>query len=174
MTNDTNRRILIVDDQKSIHDDFCMILGARDDEVADGSLDEDEVFLFGEAPASSVSATYQLDSAYQGEEAVDCVRQAAAEQRPYAVAFVDVRMPPGIDGVETIERMWQIDARIQVVICTAFSDYSWDEIQQRLGDSERLLILKKPFEDIEVRQMASSLTKLWTTREILEMTCSRR
>ena len=172
MTTDANKRILIVDDQKSIHDDFRMILADQGDE--NGSLDNDEEFLFGTTPAETATENYQLVSAYQGEEGIDCVRQSVAEGRPYSVAFVDVRMPPGIDGVETIERMWKIDPRIHVVMCTAFSDYSWDEIRQRLEDSDRMIILKKPFENIEVRQVAIMLTKTWATRELLELLEQRR
>jgi signal transduction histidine kinase len=77
------------------------------------------------------------------------------------MAFVDMRMPPGWDGVETIERLWQVDPRLQVVICTAYSDTSWEEVLDRLDARDRLLILKKPFDNIEVRQLASALTAKW-------------
>ena len=69
------------------------------------------------------------------------------------MAYVDVRMPNGWDGIETISRIWQEFPELQVVICTAFSDYSWEEIQERLGHSDRFLILKKPFDNLEVRQL---------------------
>ena len=81
--------------------------------------------------------------------------------RPYALAFVDVRMPPGWDGVETIERIWQVDPDLQIVICTAYSDYSWEDMQRRLGQSDSLLVLKKPFDTIEVLQIAHALTRKW-------------
>ena len=80
---------------------------------------------------------------------------------PYAVAFVDVRMPPGWDGVETAERIWRECPEVEIVICTAYSDYSWDEIIAKLGHTDRLLILKKPFDNVEVIQLASSLTTKW-------------
>ena len=66
------------------------------------------------------------------------------------MAFIDVRMPPGWDGIETTGRIWEVDPEIQVVICTAFSDYSPDEMLAKLGRSDRLLILKKPFDNVEV------------------------
>ncbi|MBH0202209.1 MAG: hypothetical protein HP496_07935, partial [Nitrospira sp.] len=81
--------------------------------------------------------------------------------RPYAVAFVDMRMPPGWDGLETIERMWEVDPEIQAVICTAYTDHSWDDIIRRLGYDDRLLILQKPFSSVEVSQLAASLTTKW-------------
>ena len=81
--------------------------------------------------------------------------------RPYAMAFVDVRMPPGWDGVETITHLWKAYPHLQTVICTAYSDYSWTDIQRRLGHSDNLLILKKPFDNIEVIQLAHTLTRKW-------------
>jgi len=72
-----------------------------------------------------------------------------------------MRMPPGWDGVETISRLWQADPSLQVVICTAYSDYSWDQIVEKLGITDRLLILKKPFDDAEVCQLASAMTGKW-------------
>src|SRR4029079_5300317 len=89
------------------------------------------------------------------------VRQSVREGRPYAVAFVDVRMPPGWDGIETVQHIWAEFPELECVLCTAYSDYSWDEIVDRLGQCGRLLILKKPFDNIEVRQLASALTQKW-------------
>jgi len=77
------------------------------------------------------------------------------------MAFVDIRMPPGLDGVETIERLWQEDPALQIVLCTAYSDYSWAEVLARLDVRDRLLILKKPFDAVEVYQLASTLTMKW-------------
>ena len=77
------------------------------------------------------------------------------------MAFVDVRMPPGWDGVETTAKIWQKYPDLQVVICTAYSDYSWEEMLKKLGYSDRLVILKKPFDTIEVLQLAISLTEKW-------------
>ncbi len=102
-----------------------------------------------------------MDSAFQGEEALLLARTARQQGRPYALAFVDIRMPPGIDGVETTSRLWKEDPDIQVVICSAYADYSWEEMMQRLGLSQRLLILRKPFDGIEVRQLAFALTEKW-------------
>jgi diguanylate cyclase (GGDEF)-like protein/PAS domain S-box-containing protein len=118
------------------------------------------VSLFG-ASTSAAAVNFELDSAYQGAEAADNVRASLLANRPYAMAFVDMRMPPGWDGVETIEHLWQEDPELQIVICTAYSDYSWREVLSRLDVRDRLLILKKPFDAIEVYQLASSLTTKW-------------
>ncbi|HJV24355.1 MAG TPA: EAL domain-containing protein [Aromatoleum sp.] len=162
-----NRRILVIDDTPAIHEDFRKILV---DAPADSELDEVEAALFG-APACKPELAFELDSAYQGHEGFAKVSQALGAGRPYAMAFVDMRMPPGWDGVETIERLWQADPRLQIVICTAYSDYAWDEVLNRLDVGDRLLILKKPFDTIEVRQLADALTAKWqmTERAALKM-----
>ncbi len=155
-----NRRILIIDDNHAIHEDFGKILKPRDG--AQAGLDALESELFGEKLPATIDEAYELDSAFQGMEGIDKVSKAVASGKPYAVAFVDVRMPPGIDGVETLERLWKIDPDLQAVICTAYSDYSWEDMIARLGVSDRLLILKKPFDNIEVRQLANTLTEKWS------------
>ncbi|ANB73053.1 GGDEF and EAL domain-containing protein [Paraburkholderia phytofirmans] len=152
-----NRRILVIDDHEAIHQDFRKILGPEEERAA--SLAASEAALFGEAPPQRQG--FELDSAYQGGEGLAMVVSALAESRPYALAFVDMRMPPGWDGVETIERLWQVDAQLQIALCTAYSDYSWEALSKRLDLSDRLLILKKPFDTIEIRQMASALTMKW-------------
>jgi signal transduction histidine kinase len=83
------------------------------------------------------------------------------EGRPYAVAFVDIRMPPGLDGVETAARLWEEDPDVQVVLCSAYTDYAWEDVTRRLGPGQRLLILRKPFDTIEARQMAYALAEKW-------------
>lgn len=164
--SEKNRRILVIDDNHAIHDDFGKILRPKD--AAHQGLVALEAELFGETPGASLVQEnfFQIDSAYQGLEGVDKVQKALAAGRPYALAFVDVRMPPGIDGVETLERIWKIDPEVQAVLCTAYSDYSWEEVINRLGMSDRLLILKKPFDNIEVRQMANTLTEKWSLRQL--------
>jgi YesN/AraC family two-component response regulator len=77
------------------------------------------------------------------------------------MAFVDVRMPPGWDGLETTRRIWELDPNLQVVLCTAYSDYSWGEMFEKLGHRDGLLILKKPFDSVEAIQLAQALTEKW-------------
>ncbi|MBE7368109.1 sensor histidine kinase [Ramlibacter pallidus] len=152
-----NGRILLVDDAPSIHEDFRKILA--DQGPVDAEIDAREAAIFGLAPQRP--GGFQLDSACQGEEALALVEAALASGRPYAMAFVDMRMPPGWDGVETIERLWRADPRLQVVICTAVSDHAWSEVLARLDVQDRLLIVKKPFDLIEVSQLAHTLTAKW-------------
>jgi len=153
-----NRRILLVDDNRSIHSDFKKILAA---EGASEKAHALEALLFGESTDTRHTVRFDLDSAYQGKDGFEMVKCAVAEGRPYAMAFMDVRMPPGWDGIETTARIWEVDPEMQIVICTAYSDYSWDQMGEKLGQSDKLVILKKPFDNIEALQLATALTEKW-------------
>ena len=161
-------RVLVIDDQESIHEDFRKIV---ENERDDSDINAEAAALFGDAIASNEpSDKFEVDSANQGEQGLALVEQSLRENRPYPLAFVDVRMPPGWDGVETIQRMWQVDPKILVVLCTAYSDHTWEDIVARLGRTDHLLILKKPFDNIEVRQLVLALTKRWHLARQAEMT----
>jgi diguanylate cyclase len=155
-----NRRILIVDDNRSIHEDFEKILGGA---VANdrGDLGALEAELFGGDAAEVAEERFELDSAYQGEEALHKVKLARERQQPYALLFVDVRMPPGLDGIQTTARLLQQDPEVGIVICSAYSDHSWEEMTSAFGTTDRVLILKKPFDTVEVRQLAHALQRRW-------------
>jgi diguanylate cyclase (GGDEF)-like protein len=160
-----NRRILLIDDTQSIHDDFAKILVKQDESnrLSDlrSALLSDEGQPANQGPGG-LSASYELDSAFQGEDGWERVSQAVQAGKPYAMAFVDMRMPPGWDGLETIQRLWQADPELQIVICTAYSDYSWDEVTRKIGQTDQLLLLKKPFDCAEIWQLASALTEKWS------------
>ncbi len=155
---DKNLRILVVDDNRTIHSDFRKILAGESAQDKSGAV---EAVLFGETDEAGPNVCFELDSAYQGQEALTKIREALAEGRPYAMAFMDVRMPPGWDGIETTAHLWEVDPELQVVICTAYSDYSWDQMSRTLGQSDKLVILKKPFDNVEVLQLATALTEKW-------------
>ena len=155
----TNRRVLVIDDNAAIHEDFIKILGPE--QGAESALLDAERALLGESIPASSRQCFQVDTALQGQQGVELVRNALAAGHPYALAFVDMRMPPGWDGLETIQRLWAVDPNVQVVICSAHSDYDWTEVVARLDHSDKLLVVKKPFEPIEVLQCASALTRKW-------------
>ena len=158
--NGPNRRVLVVDDKQSIHDDFRAILTAREGPAQE--LLDAELLLFGTnelKPKSSLD--FHIDSAFQGQEAILKAVEAAHDGNPYAVAFIDMRMPPGWDGLETVQHLWEADDRIQVVLCTAYSDRSMDDFVERFGETDRLLIIKKPFDPEEIRFACIALAKKW-------------
>ena len=157
-------RILVIDDNPAIHQDYRKIL------VADGKAltSEAEAGLFGEQQPDTARPRFDMDSAMQGRDGVELARAARAEGRPYSVAFVDMRMPPGWDGLETVEQLWKIDPDVQVVICSAYTDYDWLELLARLGHSDKLIVVKKPFEPIEILQCASALSQKWQNARALK------
>jgi signal transduction histidine kinase len=157
-----NHRILVIDDNRAIHADFKKILCPQ--APGDERLDTIEAEVFGASADGPRAGEFLLDSAFQGQEGFAMVENAIAAQRPYSVLFMDVRMPPGWDGIETTANVWSIAPDTQIVLCTAFSDYSWDELITRLGISDRLVILKKPFDNMEVRQLAHALTEKWRSQ----------
>jgi len=155
----SNRRVLIIDDNEAIHDDIRKVLNG--DSTTD-ELTAATARLLGKPETLAFeSMQFDIESSFQGQEGLQTAEKALKDSRPFAVAFVDMRMPPGWDGLETIERLWKVDPSLQVVICTAYSDYTWQEITTRLGTSDRLLILKKPFDPIEARQLSYTLTEKW-------------
>jgi two-component system, NtrC family, sensor kinase len=157
-------RVLVIDDNPWIHDDVRKVLVHPNEDSWLDKLDRLDRELTGgtDLPSRPVHLRFEIDSALQGREGVEAVRRARGDGRPYALAFVDIRMPPGWDGIQTIERLWEADPEVQVVICSAYSDYSWSAIERRIGGTDRLLVLKKPFEAIEVSQLAHTLARKWS------------
>jgi PAS domain S-box-containing protein len=158
-------RILVVDDNPSIHADFRKILCPERtaSSAAVSSLAEE---LFDTAATARPGGRFELDSAFQGQEAFAMVQAAEQAGRPFSLAFMDVRMPPGWDGIETIKHIWKEHPQIQVVICSAYADYSWGQIVEKLGETESMVILKKPFDNVEVLQLAHTLTKKWAVTRL--------
>ena len=161
--NGWNNRVLIVDDQKEIHEDFEEMLkpslaGALTDDLAKAFTSEvDENFL----------PEFELFHATSGEKAYQIVKEAIEENRPIAVAHIDIRMPPGIDGVETTRRIRQIDKNIEIVIMTAYTDKPLSEIVRDMELLHKLLYTRKPFAREEIQQMTLSLVEKWNVESEL-------
>ena len=155
-----NRRILVVDDNRSIHSDFCHILGipsqGSSSEISHANAD-----LFGDALPAICLPSFKVECVNNGVTGLAVVQQALEADQPFAVAFIDMCLGPGWSGSETIEQIWKVDPSLQCVICTAYSDLPWDQLLGGLPHSDQLLILRKPFEPIEVQQIAISLTHKW-------------
>ena len=157
MTTAEEARILIIDDNPAIHEDFRKVLTS----IANGTeVDEIESAFFDDAQQQQLPAIqFDLADAYQGQEGLDLLVRSIEEDRPFDMAFVDMRMPPGWDGLETIKNLWERDPDLQVVVCTAFSDHSWSDFRTQFGIKDGLVILKKPFDHAEVLQLACAMTK---------------
>lgn len=165
MSRCANRRVLVVDDNPTIHEDFRKIL--RRSAASANRLDDLVSAILETEAGANADEGFEVESAYQGEEGFALVQQAIDQGRPYALAFVDMRMPPGWDGVETISKIWVADPSLQIVICTAYSDHSWEDIIRRLGTRNNLMVLKKPFDNIEVKQICETLAQKWAMSRLL-------
>jgi anti-anti-sigma regulatory factor/CheY-like chemotaxis protein len=154
------RRILVIDDSPIIHEDFRKILTST---AADVELADMESMLFGAAQVSPAPDPlhFELEFAHQGAEGLLKVEQALSAGTPFCIVFVDVRMPLGWDGIETLGRIFAVEKSVQAVLCTAYSDYGWGDLRTRFGNTDRLLVLRKPLEAIEIAQLALSLTEKW-------------
>ena len=163
LRGEANRRILIVDDQREIHDDFEEMLGVE------GSRATDQLAAaFVDAEPEPRQTGFALLHATSGEGALELVEQAHREGAPVAVAFVDVRMPPGIDGIETVRRIRRIDSRVEIVIMTAYTDRRFSEIVQHIELLHKLLYVRKPFAREEMQQIAESLVYKWNLERELD------
>ncbi|HLV67894.1 MAG TPA: EAL domain-containing protein [Polyangiaceae bacterium] len=152
-------RVLVIDDARGIHEDIGKILGPAPARQA--RLEEMEETLLSATRRELTRARFRIDSAFQGEQGIACVERALAAGDPYALAFVDVLMPPGLDGIDALAQIWRIDPHLQAVICTAHTDHTWDEMVQKLGRTDRMIVLRKPFDSIEVLQVAHALAYKW-------------
>lgn len=158
-------RILIADDNKTIHEDFERILhtgvGPPESLVSFEeyfSEERDEA----EELSNDGSLNFRLDHAYQGDEALQMVRRGSEEGYPYALVFMDIRMPPGDNGIEAAAKIWEEFPDMEIVLCTAHSDYSLTDIISSLGRTDHLMFIHKPFDYITVVQMAIALTQKWS------------
>jgi CheY-like chemotaxis protein len=155
---DTKKRILVIDDSEAIHKDFLRIL-CPEQKTGSSELDLLEDAIFGTPSPNSRPAVVELqvDSAFQGQEGLVKVKEAQAGGNPYALVFLDYRMPPGWNGVETLRHLREVAPSLQVVLCSAYSDYSWEDIVREFDQSELLLELKKPFNSQKLRQLVFRL-----------------
>lgn len=173
-------RLLVVDDNRAIYEDICKVLAPK--RRGDAELDDLLADLFDETPAEQDDEPrFEIDHASQGQQGYEMVRAAVEAGRAYTLAFVDMRMPPGWDGLETLRHIWKADPDINTCICSAYSDRTWDEISRICSEPDRLLILKKPFDSVEIIQIAHAMTTKWSLSrqvrrrvESLESAVSRR
>jgi PAS domain S-box-containing protein len=160
-----NKRILVIDDDKDIWNSYQLILqpAPQDDSSSIGQLKallSEETTREQSVPPEETPC-FELSYASQGKAGYEMVRQAVQGRQPFAIAFVDIRMPPGWDGMETAIRIRECDPDIEIVIVTAYSDRSREEIARAVGTLHKLLFFRKPFDPDELMQVAVSLCDKW-------------
>ena len=167
-------RILVADDEPSIISEFTNVLTRAAGAFREaGALLELERELFGTSPGGAVEHRFELCLCKQAEEAVEAVRESIECGRPFAVAFIDIRMPPGLDGVAAAERIRRLDPFVNVVLVTGYSDVGWNEIARRVPPADKLLYCHKPLHAVEVRQFAQALSTKWFTEMNLQRAQAR-
>jgi signal transduction histidine kinase len=165
-------RLLVADDEKSVQSDYLKSLAALlpVTGTASRALEED---LFGSESDATLTANraweFEIVTVSQGVDAIAAVEDANRHGRPFAVAFLDVRMPPGIDGVETAAQIRTADSDINIVIVTAYSDTDLATITQRVLPAEKLFYLTKPFHPLEIQQFAHALAHKWRSERALRV-----
>ncbi len=166
-----NQRILIVDDQEDLREQLAKLLVNHGHPGKTAQVVQSmRARLMGLDVATPEKPSnlpkYDIDVASQGQDAFEMVKAAVENKAPYAVMFTDMRMPPGWDGMETAQKVREIDKNIEIVIMTAYADYGQDEISSAIGTPEKLLYIKKPFQVEEIYQLALSLTAKWNFEEL--------
>ena len=160
-------RVLIVDDEAAVLDAYREIFTGSHESTGAIARRRLGAKLFAEAPAASApralpgKAAFDADYCTGAEAAVAAVRQSLAEARPFAIVFLDMRMPPGPDGIWAAARIRELDPAIEIAICTAYSDVDPGDIGGRVPPEDKLSYLQKPFHPHEVRQMAIALASKW-------------
>ncbi len=171
IVNSCKCRILAVDDEPSVLNVYRQILSPENDDTLTGlSSLFDEMELPPSHPHGQLENSF-LDTADDGERAVELVRASVQNGHPYAVIFMDVRMPPNMDGVEAAEKIREIDDRVYIVFVTAYSDYSANEMHQKI--SQNMTLLTKPFVDDSLIQMARMLCVSWQRESCLKRSLSK-
>lgn len=158
-------RILVIDDNEAIHNDFQKILCSS---KSSRTYDDLDASIFGESQSqNAVRPEFHLEFASQGKDGLELIKQSVTDNLPYHLAFVDIRMPPGWDGVHTATEILKVDPNIQIVFCTAFSDYATDDILNHFGLADNIVILRKPFDASEVELLAVALNQKWKATDAL-------
>lgn len=164
-------RILVVDDEQPILESYQEVLGPKGGPFGTGfEVEKLAEKLFGDSSQKLQKKPFDVVQCSQGDVAVDIVKTAIQEQRPFALAFIDVRLPPGPDGVWTAEHIRAVDPYVEIVIVTAYSDVDPSEIACRVPPGDKLLYIQKPFHPQEIRQFAAALSAKWETESLLRKT----
>ncbi len=154
-------RILVVDDEQRILDEYAYVLG-RPAAPSEGqrALDDLEAELFGQdelAEAVGEPMAFEVMTCRQGQDAIAAVEQALRCNKPFSVVFLDVRMPPGIDGVTTAERIRAVDSSVNIVFVTGYSDVRPEAMADRVPPPDKMIYCQKPLQASELKQFARAL-----------------
>ncbi|MDD2480410.1 MAG: response regulator [Victivallaceae bacterium] len=165
----SSRRVLIVDDQSDLREQLAQLLLSSGRQNKTARLVKSmraRLMGFSDGAEKDHDAlpNYDIDTAGQGQEAYEMVQAALNQNAPYAVMFLDMRMPPGWDGLKTAQEIRKIDQNIEIVMMTAYADYSQEDLAREISSPEKMLFIKKPFHSEEICQFAYSLCMKWNNQ----------
>jgi CheY-like chemotaxis protein len=158
----STNRILVVDDDQLLVDEYLRCLGEEFDETDAASTYSDlEKVLFGEDTNAHGAARFDVESRNQGEAAVEAVKAAIGRGEPFSIVFLDIRMPPGMDGIETARQIRELDSNVNIVIVTGSVGPEPDNLGTEIPPADKIFFFKKPFHALECRQLAAALCGKW-------------
>lgn len=160
-TPSTNR-ILAVDDDALIIGEYLHCLGSNfEPDAATTTLGDLEKVLFGDETDQKGAAKFEVHTRKQGAAGVDAVAEAVRDGNPFAIVFLDIRMPPGIDGVEAARQIRKVDPNVNIVLVTGSLSPEPENLGREIPPSDRIFFFKKPFHAVECRQLAAALCGKW-------------
>ncbi|MGH6947362.1 MAG: ATP-binding protein [Kiloniellales bacterium] len=163
-------RVLVVDDEPSLLDDYRIILDNAPSSGTKAKLAELEADLFRSDHAHAKLGDIALTACQQGADAIAAVSKSIKDDRPFAVAFLDLRMPPGLHGLETAEKIRAIDPNLYLVFVTAYSDVHSLDIAEQVPPADRIFFIHKPFHALEIQQLVNGLSARWRDERVSRRT----
>jgi len=158
----STNRILVVDDDQLLVDEYVRCLSEEFDEADAATTFSDlEKVLFGEDTNERGAARFDVESRNQGEAAVEAVKAAIGRGEPFSIVFLDIRMPPGMDGIEAARQIRALDANVNIVIVTGSAGPEPDNLGTEIPPADKIFFFKKPFHALECRQLAAALCGKW-------------
>lgn len=155
-------RVLVVDDDTVLIDEYVRCL-ASDFEHSESSATQTDLekVLLGDESGVPGPAIFEVHSRNQGEYAVEAVKAATQAQRPFSVVFIDISMPPGMNGIEAAQHIRKLDANVNIVIVTGTTQPAPDDLGVQIPPADKVFFLQKPFHATECRQLAAALCGKW-------------
>lgn len=158
----STNRVLVCDDDAQLIGEYVRCLGENfEPDVATATLGDLEKVLFGEETDEKGAARFEVHSRNQGEAAVEAVRAAVDAGQPFSIVFIDIRMPPGQDGITSAKQIRELDPNVNIVLVTASLSLDPDNLGKEIPPADKVFFFKKPFLGAECRQLAAALCGKW-------------
>jgi len=158
-----NKRILVIDDNASIHEDFKKVLGLPVQDKSISEIEEMNQDLFG-VKLARAGVGFDLSFALTGNRGCLLVAEAIEAGCPFGLVFLDQYLPD-LDVISIITTIWEKAPRTEIVMISTFAVDSWQAPVEELGLTSRLLFLRKPIDTLVLRQMALSLLEKYSLSE---------